>query len=58
MINRLDQAIEKKNEPELQACIAALFNQTEQIDKAYYPKIERLLFEKWHHEHEDIVGLI
>ncbi|WP_092743408.1 hypothetical protein [Hymenobacter psychrophilus] len=58
MIKRLDQAIEKQNEQELQACIADLFNQTEQIDKAYYPKIERLLLEKWHHEHEDIIGLI
>lgn len=58
MIKRLDQAIENQNEQELQTCIRDLFSQTDQIDNAYYPKIERLLFEKWHHEHEDIIGLI
>lgn len=58
MIKRLDLATEKQNEKQLRDCIAELFYQTEQIDKALYPKIERLLLEKWHHEHEDIIGLI
>jgi hypothetical protein len=58
MITRLDQAIEKQNEQELQTCIADLFYQSEPIDKSYYPKFEKLLFEKWHHEHEEIIELI
>lgn len=58
MITRLDQAIEKQNEQELLTCIADLFKQTEPIDESYYPKLEKLLFEKWHHEHEEIIGLI
>jgi hypothetical protein len=58
MINRIDQAIETENEAELQNCIAALFDQTAAIEKIYYPKIEKLMLERWHHQHEEIVALI
>ena len=58
MLKRLDRIIEKQNEIELQGCIVDLFNQTTEIEKIIYPKIERLLIEKWHHEHEDLIGLI
>jgi hypothetical protein len=58
MIKRLDQAIETQNVQELQSCITDLYNQSSPIDKIYYPKIEKLLVETWHYEHEDIIGLI
>jgi len=58
MLKELDHAIEARNAQKLQVCIAGLFDQTDPIDNHYYPKIEQLLFARWHHEHEDIIGLI
>ncbi len=58
MLRKLDQAIKNENEEELQVCIADLFNQTTEIDKTFYSRIEKILLDKWHHEHEEIVGMI
>jgi predicted HicB family RNase H-like nuclease len=58
MLKQIDKAIDEQNEEYLQRCIADLFNQTKEISKDFYPRIEKLLVDKWHHEHEDIVGMI
>ena len=58
MLRRLDKAIDGDDEEGLQSCIAELFNQPQEISKDFYPRIEKLLTEKWHHEHEDLVGMI
>jgi hypothetical protein len=58
MLTKLDKAIEGRDEEELRRCIADLFNQTKEISDEYYSRIEKLLTDKWHHEHEDIVGMI
>jgi hypothetical protein len=58
MLKQIDKAIDEQNEEYLQRCIADLFNQTKEITKDFYPRIEKLLVDKWHHEHEDIVGMI
>lgn len=58
MLKQIDKAIDEQNEEDLQRCIADLFNQTKEITKDFYPRIEKLLVDKWHHEHEDIVGMI
>jgi hypothetical protein len=58
MLTRIDKAIEGESEEDLRRCIADLFNQTKEISKDFYPRIEKLLVDKWHHEHEDIVGMI
>src|SRR5690242_10575775 len=58
MLNRLLQAVEEKNQEKLRNSLASLYGQSTEIDKSLYPIIERLLFENWHHEHEDIVGMI
>lgn len=58
MLKRLDKAIEEQNEEDLQSCIADLFNQTSEISKEFYPRIEKILLGEWHHEHEDVVGMI
>jgi hypothetical protein len=57
MLKRLDKAIEEQNETDLRYCIANLFNQANEIDKQVFQRIERILIEKWHHEHEDVVGM-
>jgi hypothetical protein len=58
MLKRLSKAIEKENEEVLRGCIADLFNQEGEVDKDLYPIIEKILVDTWHHEHEDIVGMI
>lgn len=58
MLKGLDKAIDEKNEKELENCIISLFNQSEPIDEAFYPRIEKVMLEKWHHQHEDIVNII
>src|SRR5690349_11436576 len=58
MLKLIDKIIEERNEGHLRTFIADLFNDPEEIDKDLYPRIEKLLADRWHHEHEDIVGMI
>jgi hypothetical protein len=58
MLKRIDKIIEEQNEGHLRTFIADLFDDTKEIDKDFYPRIEKLLVDRWHHEHEDIVGMI
>jgi hypothetical protein len=58
MLKRLDKAIEEQNETDLRYCMSNLFNQAYEIDKQVFPRIERILIETWHHEHEDVVEMI
>jgi hypothetical protein len=56
--DRFVKAIDKHNEKELEACIIELFHQSRLIDKSLYLVIERVMFESWHQQHEDLVNLI
>lgn len=58
MLKRIDKIIDEQNEAHLRTFIADLFNDTKEISKDFYPRIEKLLVDKWHREHEDIVGMI
>lgn len=56
MLKKLDKAIEGQNEVQLRSWIADI--QPNEISKEFYSRIEKLLTDTWHHEHEDLVCLI
>src|SRR5258707_725978 len=56
MLERLDKTIDVRNDTDLRSWLADI--QENEIDQRFYSRFERILIEKWHHEHEDIIGMI
>ncbi|GAO41775.1 hypothetical protein [Flavihumibacter petaseus] len=55
---RLSEVLESHNVEELSDCMIILFYQSDPIDSILFPIIERLLSDRWHQKHEEIIGLI